>query len=383
MPAYIRKSRSEILNAALTKLQKNTSITATSPGSVARALTEAITTELGDMYDIMDFNFNQNLVSTATGSALDMLGSLYGTTRKSLTNLATIDKALGAFYFYLSNTFASNILIPKGTNVYTDVSSYTGQHFSYSTTADVTIPTGYYKAYASLVPNFTDSVGTAGPNTLVVHDFTSPIGVTVLCTNPKSISAQIGYEDDETYRARIIKSIRVRSGGTLEAVRFAGLNTVGVRDIKIRTAPYGMGSFEALIVPDQTADTIQAITLASAAMDAVRPMGVKMYVSQPANIPFEMSVDLIIPASSVNQVATTAVQRARTGILRYINNLLPGAPIVYNTLIKTILDSSDLIKDVIIRRYTVNGVEILRRNYQPADNEQIVPGNITAQVAVS
>lgn len=383
MPAYLRKSKAEILTAALTKLAKNTTITAVSPGSIARALTETLTSELGDMYDIMDFNLNQNILSTATGSALDMLGSLYGTARKSLTNIAAIDKSLGAFYFYLSNTYGSNVTIPKGTNIYTDVSSYTGQYFSYSTTADITIPAGYIKAFASITPNFTDSVGTAGPNTLISHDFTSPVGVTVLCTNPKSVSAQIGYEDDETYRARIIKSIRVRAGGTLEAVRFAGLNVIGVRDIQIRTAPYGMGSFEAIIVPDQNGDTIQTVTLASAAMDRVRPMGVKMFVSQPSDVPFETAIDLIISAADIRQVSDAAIQRAKTGVIRYLNSLLPGAPIVYNTLIRTILDSHDLIKDVLVKTYKINGAEVLRRNYQPAAGEQIVPGNITITVAVS
>lgn len=383
MPAYIRKTKAEILSNALTKIQKNTPITAVSPGSVMRAFTEAITSELGDMYDIMDFNVNQNLVSTASGSALDMLGSLYGTSRKSLNNLAAIDKQLGSFYFYLSNVFASDITIPKGTNIFTDITSFTGQHFSYATTDAVIIPAGRTKAFASIAPNFADSVGTAGPGTLVTNDFTSPAGVTVLCTNPKTISAQVGYEDDDTYRVRIIKSIRVKSAGTLDAVRFAGLNITGIRDIKVRQAPYGMGSFEVLIIPDQNGDTLQAIATASAAMDLVRPMGVRMYVKQPTNISFEISVNLIIPSANISQIVDTTTQRAKTGIYRYLNNLLPGAPVVYNTLISTILDSSDLIQDVIITRYAVSGTEIMRRNYTPADNEQIVPGNITVQVATS
>jgi 4-aminobutyrate aminotransferase-like enzyme len=56
MPAYLRKNTSEILREVLKKLQDHTPITSVSPGSVARAIAEAIVSEHGDMYEIMDFN---------------------------------------------------------------------------------------------------------------------------------------------------------------------------------------------------------------------------------------------------------------------------------------------------------------------------------------
>jgi hypothetical protein len=38
---------------------------------------------------------------------------------------------------------------------------------------------------------------------------------------------------------------------------------------------------------------------------------------------------------------------------------------------------------VIVKSLTVNGVEIMRRNYKPDDDQQLIPGNITVQVATS
>jgi uncharacterized phage protein gp47/JayE len=231
MPAYIKKSSSDILAQALRKVTSNTPITSVSPGSVARAITEAITTELGDLYDILDYNLNQNILSTATGSALDLFGSLYNVQRKTVNDLAAVDKSLGAFVFYTNNPAPFDIVIPAGTNVFTDSTTHIGQTFSYSTQGVTTILAGRTTAYAGLVPNFNDTVFTAGANTLILHDFQSPAGITVYCNNPKSISQLVSFETDDSYRARIIKSIRVATGGTLEAVRFAALGVAGVRDV--------------------------------------------------------------------------------------------------------------------------------------------------------
>jgi hypothetical protein len=63
--------------------------------------------------------------------------------------------------------------------------------------------------------------------------------------------------------------------------------------------------------------------------------------------------------------------------------LLPGDQVVYNRLVSIILDSSSLVKDVIVKKYAVNGVEIMRRNFQPAYDEQITPGNVNINIALS
>jgi uncharacterized phage protein gp47/JayE len=384
MPSYIKKNKTEMLREALNKLRNQTSITATGAGSIARALTEVVTSELGDMYDILDFNISQTLLTTATGTALDSLGELYGLRRNTVNELATIDKQLGSFQFYLSTSIGTDFTIPAGTNIYTNANSYIGKTFSYSTTEEVIIPAGRIRAYASIKPNFIDSVYTAGPNTLTVHDMTSPIGATLFCTNPKSIAPQPGLETDENYRLRIMKGIRIASSGTIEAVRFAGLGVQGVRDIKIRQAPYGMGSFEAIIVPETSNTSTNTILKnAEIAMDAVRPVGVRMYIKSPTRIPINLEVQLVAPGANTDRVRTVVPNRANVGIRRYINSLLPGDTLIYNRLIQIILDSSEIVRDVVVKSFEVNGTEVLRRNYQPADDEQLIIGDIIVTIASS
>lgn len=379
MPVYLKKSKSEILSEAIEKLQKNTTITSVGPGSVARAITEAITSEIGDLYDILDFNVTQTYISTATGSALDALGGLYGVTRKQVSEMAIVDKSLGSFMFFIDNPVGMDLAIPKGVNVYTSVTSYVGRQHSFSTTQAYTIPAGRTRVYASISPNFVDAVYTAGRGTLTMHDLNIP-GVTVKCTNPKAIAPLPGFETDDDFRIRLIKQIRVTSAGTMESVRFAGLSTPNVRDIKITQAPYGMGSFEAIVVPEQTGNAQQTMTNARIAMDAVKPLGVRMFTRTPVILPVDVKVTLFVPGASNGQLSESTISRATVGVRRYLEGLLPGTPLVYNRLIQIILDSSDIVRDVSINSMTINGSPQLNKNYQPKDDEQLTSGNIVVNI---
>jgi len=342
---------------------------------VARALTEVITMEIGDFYDILDYNIAQTVISTATGRALDLIGQLYGVTRNSLGEVATIDQSVGSFYFYLDQPHTADITIPAGTRVTTGDGTYIGDIFSYVTASVAVIPAGRTRVFASLRPEFGDSVYTAGANTLVNNNFTSPAGVTVRSTNPKAIAAQAGYESDINYRIRITKAVRTAAGGTTEAVRFAGLAVPGIREVKIRQAPYGLGSFEALIVPEDRTNIAQTIVNVAAALDKVRPVGVRMFVREPDYLAAEIHATIVL-RKDINVNAEGMARRAEIAALRYLNTLLPGQQLIYNQLIQYMMDSSETIRDVAITRFRVNGTEVLRRNYSPKEDQQIVPGEI-------
>src|SRR5687768_13716587 len=119
MALFIRKNKNEILREALRKLETTTPITATSPGSIARAFTEAITNEIGDYYDALDFQVAQSVISSASGRALDLIGDLYNVKRRTVNDLVATDRKLGSFYFYIDSSAAAPIVIPSGTAVFT------------------------------------------------------------------------------------------------------------------------------------------------------------------------------------------------------------------------------------------------------------------------
>lgn len=382
MPLYIRKEKADIIRHALEKLEQQTPIKAIGPGSVARAFTEAIASELNDMYDALDFNIAQSVISTANGSALDKLGELYGVTRRRLGDTATTEAQVGRFAFFLESVHTSDITIPRGTRVYTDASSFIGRQMSFETTAPVTIPTGRIRVFAPIKPVFADSVFTAGVGTLTVHDFTSPPGVIVRCTNEKPIQPQPGFESDNNFRIRIMKSVRVAASGTAEAMRFAALGVPGVRDVKIRQSQFGLGSVEVLVTPEEKSIKVSTMDEVSRRIQEVRPVGIRVRITEPTRI----AVDVGVTIHMRDQGSTAANERlaksVKVGILRYLNSLNTGEKLVYNRLLQTILNTSRDIRDAQITRYAPNAVEVLRRNYEPEPNELLIPGNITIAFSV-
>lgn len=381
MPAFIAKNQSDILRHALTKLSDTTPLTAVAPGSIVRSLTEVFAKELGDLYGVLDFNMSQAFLTTATGRALDLIGALYNAPRKTMTQVATIDQGLGVFYFYLDSPYNNDIAIPANTQITTNATDYVGQQYTYRTTEEVRIPAGRLRVYAGIRPSFSDSVFTAGANTLTVTNFNSPVGTFVKCTNPKPVPAQIGYELDEAYRTRISKAVRVSASGTTEAVRFAALAVSGIRDAKVRTAKFGLGSFEVIITPENQAVTGPLMTTVSEVLEAIRPVGVRMYIRVPEYVPVEVSaVATIRDFRNVNKV--DLARKVEVATLRYINTLLAGQPLVFNQLIQSMMDSSDAVVDISIRTFKVNGTEALRRNITVEEDEQLVPGAISVSYAV-
>lgn len=377
--AYLTKQGPQILVDALRKLSVTTTISNTSPGSVARALTEIITTELGDFYNILDFNTTQASVATAQGRSLDLIGVLYNTIRKSISNLAAVDASLGSFYFYIDTPYSANLIIPSGTHIFTDNTTFVGLQFSYSTVGDVVIPVGHTKAFASIRPDFSTANFTAGVGTLTVFNpsFIQPLGTTIRCTNPKAIQAQILQEDDDSYRARIIASVRTATGGTLDAVRMAALNVSGVRDISIRNTPYGLGTFEVLVVSEDNSISTQVVLAVQTIIDATSPLGVRSFLRQPTLLPVDISCSIMIQPTALNVDKDNTISRTRVAILRYLNTPLVGTPLIFNELIQAAMNATDITTDIVFNNFAINGTPVLRRNYFPAADEQLIPGQIT------
>jgi len=377
MALYLKKQRSEILREALEKVSKNSNLTATGPGSIMRALIESVTTEIGDLFDAMDFNIAQSVLTTANGRALDKIGALYNVRRRELSNVTAITATVGSFYFYIDSPYISDIVIPQGTIVYTATDDFIGRQFTYQTTEATTIPAGQTYAYVGIRPKFTDSVFTAGAGTLTVHNFVAPAGVSLLCNNAKAIPSQIGYELDDDYRLRITKGIRVTSAGTPEAIRFKALSYEGVRDARVIQNPYGLGSFKLLIVPENISNGSILVRRIMNEVKAVAPAGSTMFLALPESLPFDVSVNLTISGNTTQPTRERIRSRVKSIIQRYLNNLLPGDTVVYNRMTSLIFAASTEILDVQVTTYAANGTELVRKNYTPDIDQQIVPAGIT------
>jgi len=378
MTIYGVKNKSEILMSVLNSLEKNAGITAVYPGSIARAFAEAFSSELSDLYESLRFTVSQTNLTTASGKNLDMIGALYGIARKSVTVPVTTERQSFNMQFFIEKPHSSDIYIPQGTLVYNDVSNYVMKQYSFKLAADVIIAKGSTRVYGRVEPNFNDNAYVAPVNSLTRHNFIAPATVVVFCTNPKEVYSNTSSESDENYRRRILASMKTRSPGTVESVRFAALSVKGVRDVRIREASYGIGSCDIIVVPEVSSVLKSLPESIFTAISNVKPVGVKFNVRIAEKINVNLSATITIPAGNSEAIIAAIKNQAAMFVKRYLNSLSIGDAVSLSQIEQQIKLSSDLIRGVTFSSFNADGKELPLKDYQPTKvTEYIAAGNVT------
>lgn len=378
MPTINARSQDEIVVRILDALQKNAGITAVSPGSIARAFAEAFGTEMFYLYQSFLESINQTNLSTATGRSLDLLGELYNVRRKTLADQLVFERTTGNMEFSLDKPYVSNVTIPKGTLVYNDVGSFSSGQYSYKVSQNVVIIAGITKAYGIVEPNFQSNDYVASIGSLTKHNFITPPGVLVFCTNPKEIYPVLNAEADDNYRRRIIAAIKVTGTGTAEAIRFAALAVKGVRDIRIREASFGLGSCDIIVVPEVPGQINQIPTVVQAAISGIRPVGIRMNVTVAEPVEYSVTATINLPYGTSQNMVNGIQNQASLFVKRYLNSMTIGDTVSVQEVERQMTLSSDLIRGVNISTITAGGQNVNRKDFRPSNEKQYtVAGNIS------
>jgi len=363
MAVFYTKSKSEILNQIMNSLSRNAGITNTSPGSIARAFADAVSDQIGDLYTILKFNMDQTMISTASGRNLDLIGELYSVKRKQITETLATDRNIANVIFSIAKVYSRSIVIPKGTLIYNDIATEANLQFPFSLVEDVTIEVGSKRTYGQVIPSFSGQSFTAAIGSLTRTNFIPPPGVVLSVQNTKEIHNRIDYESDENYRRRIIRSVKLYSAGTVEAIRLAALAVKGVRDVRIREASYGIGSCEVVIVPESVTTSS---TIDRAVFDQLvdyRPIGINMNISVANRVPIGAVVNIILSSGVSQAQGSSIANQAAYFIKRYLNSLTIGDTLNIESMKSQAFLASDLILEVSISTLTAAGVEIPQENY--------------------
>lgn len=378
MAVFYTKSKSEILSQIMNSLSRNAGITNTSPGSIARAFADAVSDQIGDLYTILKYNMDQTMISTASGRNLDLIGELYSVKRKQITETLAADRNIANVIFSIAKSYSREIIIPKGTLVYNDIATEANLQFPFSLVDDVSIQPGSKRTYGQVVPSFSGQSFTAAIGTLTKTNFIPPPGVVLSVQNVKEIHNRIDYESDENYRRRIIRSVKLYSAGTVEAIRLASLAVKGVRDVRIREASYGIGSCDVIVVPESAATAPVIDRLVREELIDYRPVGINLVVSMATRIPVGAVVNLVlssgVPASSGNAIATQVAYF----IKRYLNSLTIGDTLNIEAMRAQAFLASDLISEISFSSITVAGVEIPQENYSLSSDRSYMTAGLVA-----
>lgn len=369
MPVYGKKEQAEIVVEILDSLQRNAGISAIYPGSIARAFAESIGTEIAQLYSSLSFNLRQSSLATATGMNLDMIGELYGISRKTISDASAIERQSFNIEFIISKPHSADVIIPKGTYVYTDVDAFSARQYRYKLNGDVLLSAGTTRAYGLVIPDFSDNSYTAAVNSLTKHNFIAPPGVIVYCNNPKEVYAIVNSESDDNYRRRIVASLKTQAVGSVESVRFAALTVPGVRDVRIRESSYGVGSCDVIIIPEGGSNIKQIPELVYNSIIAVKPVGVRFNVRLAEKIGINVAFTVNLPTGTSSGMANGVQNQAALFVRRYLNSLSVGDTISLSEIERQARLASDLVRQVTITGFNVDGKELPMRDFTPSSDK--------------
>lgn len=369
MPVYGKKEQSEIVIEILDSLQKNAGISAVYPGSIARAFAESIGTEIAQLYSSLSFSIRQSSLATASGINLDMIGELYGITRKTISDASAVERQSFNIQFSIEKPHSADIIIPKNTYVYTDVDSFSVRQYRFKLNGEVIIMAGTTRAYGLVVPDFTDNSYTAAINSLTKHNFVPPAGVILYCTNPKEVYSIVNAESDDNYRRRIVASLKTQATGSVESVRFAALTVPGVKDVRIRESSFGVGSCDVIVVPEGGSNIKQIPELVYNSIISVKPVGVRFNVRIAEKIAINVSANITLPSGVTDTMALGIRNQAALFVKRYLNSLSVGDTVSVSEIERVIRSASDLVRQVTITGFNVDGREIPLKDFTSSSDK--------------
>jgi uncharacterized phage protein gp47/JayE len=373
MPVYGEKEKSDILVNVLNSLERNAGISASHPGSIARAFAEAFSTEIADLYSSLNFTIRQGALSTASGRNLDLIGELYGVSRKQISDAAALERQSFNIEFFIDNPYSQNITIPGNTFLYTDVESYAIRQYRFKLNGDITIAAGTTRAYGLAVPDFDDNTYVAATGSITQHNFIAPPGVVAYCMNTKEIYSAINSESDDNFRRRIISSIKTRAAGTTESIRFAALSVKGVRDVRIRESSYGIGSCDVIVVPESLSGIKRMPDIILSAIASVKPAGVRFNIRIAEQIPIDVQVSITVASAANGTIEAGIKNQAALFVKRYLNSLTIGDTVSVGEIERQVRLSSDFIRYVTINALSANGESISIKDFTPS-SDKVYPG---------
>jgi len=369
MPSAVTKTKEQMLMTVLDALQKNAGINATSPGSIARAFAETINSEIYDLYNALKITTEQSNLSSASGFNLDMIGSLYGVTRRTISEELAQERLSGNIEFFTNRVHSANILIPAKTLIYNDTTSYSSIQYTYELVGEVLIEAGSTRAYGSVKAKFPDNNVTAARNTLIRHNFMAPPGIVVFCNNPKEVYSTLNSESDDNYRRRIISKIRGSSSGSAESLRFATLSIKGIKDVKIREASFGMGSCDVIIIPETRSNLSALIQIVMDEVRAIKPIGINVNVRMAERKLVDVSMSLAMRQGTSAAAARAIENQARIFVHRYLNSFLIGDSLLISEIERQAKLASDLITSAEVKSVRVNDQNISGRSFTLSDDK--------------
>lgn len=374
------------------------------PGSVVRTLAEAFALEFAVLSHQLELVHEAAFVDTAGGLDLEQLAALVGVQRRGATH------AVGEVVFRRSTAAPADITIAAGTLV----STVGAPGVTVETTATTALRRGAFSAAAPVRAVVAGPGGVTPERTLVlVH---RPVFGVEEVLNPEPLAFGGGSEPDEELRSRVRRALEVSGRATPAAIRGALGALDGIREQDVLVEEDHLTSPGLVRVTVAARITPTTAVLASRVLEDVRPAGVRIVHNLPApTTPLPTHAGdtggggngpvgeprLPTPGAFVPLVARLVVtpadlqltddrrqvlaDRARDALLAAVDDLGPGATVVYNRLVAAVMAVEgllDAVLDIALAPPDGAPVDLRRFNIPPVEDGRpsLDPDDLTVEV---
>lgn len=286
------------------------------PGSIVRTFAEAIAFVLSDLYQRLADDLKQAFIETSEGEYLDKKVADIGVTRKAAT------KAEGTVTFSRSSPAPSDIVIPAGTRVRTQVDSW-GNSQTFVTKETVTLIAGQSSVDVDVIAEVPGAAGNVTAHSVSV--IVDPINGIETVDNANAFSGGTNEETDDELRARAITYLLGLAKATPAAIKAGALSVPGVKSATIIENDPSPGYVKVYVADESGTATQQLLNVVDAELENYRGIATVINVYSPQ--PVSVSLTLTVTVETGHDAATVRTD-VQTALQSYLNGLEMGSDVI-------------------------------------------------------
>lgn len=345
------ESEARIFGEILFNIANDTNIRRSSPGSKTRAIAEALSSKLGQMYQKFDVNIALSFLDGATGKYLDFIGDMMGVSRLGETAGSSTSSEQNIRFYTDLGTFGSingggSINIPAGTIISTGKD---GTGIRYQVPYTVILPASSTVVFVGVESLSPGSFNNVGAQQLIYHNFqnyTQALLDTLKVTNDAEISSGQDIESDVNFRFRIANQVVAAEKANLTAIRLSALSVPGVADVILLPFNKGIGTLDLLIKATVPLVPVGLLAAVQDAISNVSAQGIIVTAKPPIQTGFSLLGTLTTRTKLSPTDQSSLISAVTDNITNFVNSLDIGQDLIVNQMVQKVLDTSDQIKNV-------------------------------------
>ena len=335
---------------------------ASTPGTVTSLLVQPASERQAEISADSQNSYINQWIQNASGFHLDFKGEELGLRRATAAPALILAKDKNLRFFTNRGTLLDRLgsKIPAGTLVSTADGTIT---FAVNET---NVPAGVNELFVTAVAQNTGGNGNVAANTLTTH---SLLVDDVQVTNVYSVTSGRSTENDDSYRARLLRHARGTTATTADEIISQVLALPGVTDAYYRATAFGVNHPAIMLSgPERLSQAV--VSQAEALIAPLLPLGTRLTFLLPKYL--NLNIGLVVRRRLDGANAEFMRATLEAGVRSIITSLRPGAEYDFNRIDSELTRRHPDVLNVDIMDIRLDGRTHSNRRITLADNEQLL-----------